>query len=99
MRSRDTREEAGWTRAKGIVGDVSLYDAETGAVLMHLKGLNYAKLDADPKPDPHVFDSVQWRPDITLLTRAPASRHPSQAKAITKTGEEQVGCLDRPGCA
>lgn len=54
-------------QAKGIIGDVSLYDADTGAMLMQLRGLNYAKLDADPKPDPHTFDSVQWRPDISLL--------------------------------
>ena len=33
------------------------------------QGLNYAKLDTDLKPGPHVFDAVKWRLDITLLTR------------------------------
>ncbi|AEO62906.1 polyketide synthase [Thermothielavioides terrestris NRRL 8126] len=57
-------------QAKGIIGDVSTYDAETGDLLVQLKGLHYVKLDVDPKPDAHVFDSVQWKPDITLLTQA-----------------------------
>lgn len=57
-------------QAKGIIGDVSSYDAESGALLMKLKGLNYVKLDANPRTDPHIFDSVQWKPDITLLTQA-----------------------------
>ncbi|KAK4214121.1 polyketide synthase [Rhypophila decipiens] len=55
-------------QAKGIVGDVSLYDAETGAMLMQLNGLGYARLDADRKPDGHVFDTVVWKPDVDLLT-------------------------------
>ena len=75
-------------QAKGIVGDVSLYDAETGVLLMHLKGLNYAKLDADLKPDPHVFDAVKWRPDITLLTR-------DQLETIQPSDDSQDGQKSR----
>lgn len=56
-------------QAKGLLGNVSVYDAESGAVLMGLKNLHYASLDAPPKPDPHVFDTVKWEPDITLLAQ------------------------------
>ncbi|KAH9985141.1 KR domain-containing protein [Xylariaceae sp. FL0662B] len=33
------------------------------------KSLNYTKLDVAPKPDPHTFHSVVWKPDIALLTQ------------------------------
>ncbi|KAK4184568.1 hypothetical protein QBC35DRAFT_48282 [Podospora australis] len=56
-------------QAKGILGNVSVYNADTGELLLRVKDLNYVKLDADPKADPHTFDAIQWRPDVALLTQ------------------------------
>ncbi|KAG9520859.1 ketoacyl-synt-domain-containing protein, partial [Aureobasidium melanogenum] len=56
-------------QAKSIVSDISVYDPETGAVLMRVKGLNYVKLDVGPRPDPHTFDRVCWKPDISLMSQ------------------------------
>lgn len=56
-------------QAKSIISDISIYDPETGAMFMQVKGLNYVKLDVGPKPDPHTFDRVSWKPDISLVTQ------------------------------
>ncbi|KAG8163144.1 hypothetical protein KVR01_007622 [Diaporthe batatas] len=49
-------------QAKGLLGNVSVYDAESGKALMGLKNLHYATLDAPPKPDLHVFDATDLKP-------------------------------------
>lgn len=56
-------------QAKSIISDISVYDPETGAMFMQVKGLNYVKLDVVLKPDTHTFDRVVWRPDVSLLTQ------------------------------
>ncbi|KAK0625506.1 hypothetical protein B0T17DRAFT_578452 [Bombardia bombarda] len=56
-------------QAKSIISDISVYDPETGAMFMQVKGLNYVKIDVPPKPDPHTFDRVSWKPDVSLLTQ------------------------------
>lgn len=56
-------------QAKSIISDISVYDPETGAMLMEVKGLNYVKIDVPPKPDPHTFDRISWKPDVSLLTQ------------------------------
>ncbi|KAI8626383.1 hypothetical protein F5Y19DRAFT_221991 [Xylariaceae sp. FL1651] len=57
-------------QAKSIISDISVYDPNTGAMLMQVKGLNYVKLDVILKPDAHTFDRVVWKPDVSLLTQA-----------------------------
>ncbi|KAI0391303.1 hypothetical protein F5Y17DRAFT_18304 [Xylariaceae sp. FL0594] len=54
-------------QAKSIISDISVYDPQTGAVFMQVKGLNYVKLDVVLKPDAHTFDKVVWRPDVSVL--------------------------------
>ncbi|KAI1191972.1 hypothetical protein F5B17DRAFT_425999 [Nemania serpens] len=55
-------------QAKSIISDISVYDPETGAVFMQVKGLNYVKLDVVLKPDSHTFDKIVWKPDVSVLT-------------------------------
>ncbi|OTA81918.1 hypothetical protein M434DRAFT_85057 [Hypoxylon sp. CO27-5] len=54
---------------KSWVANTTVYDSETGQLIMQINGLNYTKLDVAPKPDPHTFHSVTWKPDITFLTQ------------------------------
>ncbi|KAM5343618.1 hypothetical protein ACJ41O_012155 [Fusarium nematophilum] len=55
--------------AKSWVANTTVYDSESGQLVMRITGLNYTKLDVAPKPDPHTFHSVVWKPDITFLTQ------------------------------
>lgn len=56
-------------QAKSIISDISVYDPQTGIMFMQVKGLNYVKIDVPPKPDPHTFDQVCWKPDVSLITQ------------------------------
>lgn len=47
----------------------SVYDSESGALLMQMSGLRFAKLDTVTKPDPHIFDCISWKVDIRFLTQ------------------------------
>ncbi|KAL0930068.1 polyketide synthase [Colletotrichum truncatum] len=53
--------------AKSYFANCSVYDPETGSLLMQMQGLRFAKLDVIPKPDAHVFDRISWKPDVTFL--------------------------------
>lgn len=55
--------------AKSWIANISIYHPETGAPILKVSGLNYIKLDTDEKPDPHVFQRVTWKPDISLLAQ------------------------------
>jgi len=55
--------------AKSYFANCSVHDPDTGALLVQLAGLRFAKLDTGVKPDPHTFDRISWKPDITFLTR------------------------------
>jgi acyl transferase domain-containing protein len=54
--------------AKSYFANCSVYDPATGALLVQLSGLRFAKLDTGAKPDPHTFDRISWKPDVTFLT-------------------------------
>ncbi|KAL8910069.1 MAG: hypothetical protein Q9171_004623 [Xanthocarpia ochracea] len=54
---------------KSWVANTTVWDAETGQLAMRITGLNYAKLDVAPKPDPHTFHSITWKPDIMHFTQ------------------------------
>lgn len=54
---------------KSWLANASVYDTETGELVMRVTGLNYIKLDVAPKPDPHTFHCVSWKPDITFFTQ------------------------------
>ncbi|KAK1988407.1 hypothetical protein LZ30DRAFT_766139 [Colletotrichum cereale] len=49
--------------------NVSVHDPESGALYVRFRGLNYVRLDVEEKPDPHVFDAVSWRPDVSHITQ------------------------------
>ncbi|KAB8293815.1 hypothetical protein EYC80_009297 [Monilinia laxa] len=55
--------------AKSYFGNCSVYHPETGALLLQISGLRFAKLDMGIKPDPHVFDCISWKPDITFFSQ------------------------------
>lgn len=72
-------------QAKGLLGNVAVYDAASGAVLMGLKNLHYATLEAPIKRDTHVFDAVKWQPDIVCLTQDQARSLVLHTAASSKT--------------
>ncbi|KAI0399293.1 hypothetical protein F4802DRAFT_610970 [Xylaria palmicola] len=49
--------------------NISVYDAESGQLAVQITGMHYAKVDVAPKPDPHTFHSVIWKPDVSFLTQ------------------------------
>ncbi|PQE04373.1 Acyl transferase acyl hydrolase lysophospholipase protein [Rutstroemia sp. NJR-2017a BVV2] len=54
---------------KSWLGNIGIYDPQTGALIMRVKGIAITRLDVEPKPDPHTFQTVTWKPDISLLTQ------------------------------
>ncbi|KAI1081716.1 hypothetical protein F5B20DRAFT_579046 [Whalleya microplaca] len=54
---------------KNYFANCNVYDSTTGTLLMQLQGLHYSKLGVGAGPDPHTFDYVSWKPDITFLTQ------------------------------
>ncbi|KAA8565524.1 hypothetical protein EYC84_009381 [Monilinia fructicola] len=55
--------------AKNYFANCSVYHSETGALLLQVSGLRFVKLDVGIKPDPHVFDCISWKPDITFFSQ------------------------------
>ncbi|KAH9844894.1 Polyketide synthase [Teratosphaeria destructans] len=56
--------------AKSWTANINIHDPASGAPILKVTGLHYIKLDTGERPDPHVIQSVTWKPDITLLTQA-----------------------------
>ncbi len=54
--------------ARSYFANCSVHDPVTGALIVQLAGLRFAKIDMAAKPDPHVFEYVSWKPDITFLS-------------------------------
>lgn len=53
---------------KNYMSDASVYDPETGALLLELSGLRYHRLDT--REDPHAahsYSRVDWKPDVTHI--------------------------------
>lgn len=69
---------------KNWFANTSVWDTESGQLAMRITGLNYARLDVAPKPDPHTFHQVTWKPDITFLTQDQMMHLPPD-KASSKT--------------
>ncbi|KAF7917217.1 uncharacterized protein EAE98_010322 [Botrytis deweyae] len=55
--------------AKSYFANCSVYHPDTGALLMQMSALRFAKLDTGIKTDPHVFDCISWKPDITFFSQ------------------------------
>ncbi|KAJ5321623.1 polyketide synthase [Penicillium brevicompactum] len=53
---------------KSYFANCTVYDSETGSLLMKMTGLHFAKLDVGSQVDPHIFDKITWKPDVTFLT-------------------------------
>lgn len=54
---------------KNWFANTSVWDTESGQLAMRITGLHYTRLDVAPKPDPHTFHQVSWRPDITFFNQ------------------------------
>ena len=54
---------------KSWIGHISIHDPQSGALIMRVRGIGITRLDVEPKPDPHVFQTVTWKPDVSLLTQ------------------------------
>ncbi|KAF4818673.1 Highly reducing polyketide synthase [Colletotrichum tropicale] len=67
--------------AKSYFANCSIHGPTTGALLMQMRGLRFAKLDVAPKPDPHTFDRVSWKPDITFFSQDNLVQHGSEFTA------------------
>jgi acyl transferase domain-containing protein/NADPH:quinone reductase-like Zn-dependent oxidoreductase len=52
---------------KNYAADCTVYDNNTGAMIMRLRGLHYSKLGVGEGPDPHTFACVTWKPDVAFL--------------------------------
>ncbi|KAI0972015.1 hypothetical protein F4678DRAFT_460844 [Xylaria arbuscula] len=59
---------------KSWYANISVYDAENCQPAVQITGVHYAKLDVSPKPNPHTFYSVTWKPDIGFLAQDQAKR-------------------------
>ncbi|KAM0133546.1 hypothetical protein ACHAO1_006203 [Botrytis cinerea] len=55
--------------AKSYFANCSVYHPDNGALLMQMSGLRFAKLDMGARTDPHVFDRISWKPDITFFSQ------------------------------
>jgi acyl transferase domain-containing protein len=67
--------------AKSYFANCSVHDPATGALLVRLSGLRFAKLDQGLKADPHTFDRIAWKPDVTFLTSDQLDRLPADTAA------------------
>lgn len=54
---------------KNWFANTSVWDTKSGQLVVQVTGLHYTRLDAAPKPDPHTFHQVSWKPDITFFTQ------------------------------
>ncbi|KAJ5952535.1 polyketide synthase [Penicillium vulpinum] len=59
--------------AKSYFANCTVYDSETGSLLMKMTGLRFVKLDVGSQVDPHIFDKITWKPDVTFLTASQLS--------------------------
>ncbi|KAI0198971.1 polyketide synthase [Astrocystis sublimbata] len=55
--------------AKSYLANCAVYGRENSTLLMRMSGLRFAKLDTGVKVDPHVFNEISWKPDITFMTQ------------------------------
>ncbi|KAL3291241.1 beta-ketoacyl synthase domain-containing protein, partial [Colletotrichum asianum] len=67
--------------AKSYFANCSIHDPTTGALLMQMRGLRFAKLDVVSKLDPHIFDRVSWKPDFTFFSQDNLVQHGSDFTA------------------
>lgn len=74
---------------KSYVSNVSMHDPETGALFVRVRGIHITKLDMGPRPDPHTFHRVSWKPDISSLTQDQLFYLSSAAEA-KNTGLETI---------
>lgn len=60
--------------ARNYLSNCSVFDPETGSLLLKLGGLRYHKLDTAEGPHAaHTYNSSVWKPDITFLTNSQLS--------------------------
>ncbi|KAL4867992.1 hypothetical protein BDV12DRAFT_209443 [Aspergillus spectabilis] len=52
---------------KNYMSGCSVYDPDTGAMLLKLTGLRYNRLDTDDKSAAQTYTCLTWKPDVSLL--------------------------------
>lgn len=67
------------SEAKSYLANCTVYDPETGALAVKMSGLRFVELDTGVKADPHTFDQIAWKPDITFLTQDKLSQLPASS--------------------
>ena len=56
--------------SKNYLSNCSVYDPDTGSLLLQLNGLRYHKLDTgEGSQATHVYNRVIWKPDVTFLSQ------------------------------
>ncbi|KAK8135250.1 beta-ketoacyl synthase domain-containing protein [Apiospora sp. TS-2023a] len=55
-------------KASGTVSDLGVYDPESGAVLVEIRGLHDVELNIGRSPDQTPLAYLEWKPDISMLT-------------------------------
>ncbi|TQV91949.1 polyketide synthase [Cordyceps javanica] len=56
------------SEAKSYMSNCAVYDPQTGKLIARMSGLHFAELNTEAKVDPHTFDEISWKPDISLLS-------------------------------
>ncbi|ATY62880.1 Beta-ketoacyl synthase [Cordyceps militaris] len=56
------------SEAKSYMSNCTVYDPQTGKLIARMSGLHFAELNTDTKVDPHTFDEISWKPDVSLLS-------------------------------
>ncbi|OAA57318.1 Beta-ketoacyl synthase [Cordyceps fumosorosea ARSEF 2679] len=56
------------SEAKSYMSHCAVYDPRTGKLVARMTGLHFAELNTEVKVDPHTFDEISWKADISLLS-------------------------------
>lgn len=79
---------------KNFMSDSSVYDTESGNLLVRISGLRYHKLDTRESPyEAHKYSSVVWKPDFEHLSQSALSEFPGRIFDGTTSGLESLHSL------
>lgn len=90
---RGRREET-----KNYMSEISVYDTDTGSLLLEMSGLRYHKLDTrGDLHTAHSYSQVTWKPDITWLNQENLSGFLSDelSRGTESLGHQSTGKIDQ----
>lgn len=70
------------TEAKSYFSNCAIYDSQTGNLIVRMDGLHFAELNTEIKADPHTFDEIVWKPDISLISKERLSSYVGSLEAV-----------------